>query len=308
MLFYYYLKKYWSEALVLIFTLGMLWLLIFYWYPYYLHRLLIFHSPTTDLSEEAGSFGRGTFGDMYGALNTFLSGLAFLGAVIAILLQVFQLNSDKRKFEDEMKVQLNLFKWHIQRLTTIYLPNLKHQLENKREKLNLRLLKINFQDDYSFRELEKINILELYKGFILLDKKTEANELISFFQQFKEVHDDYKSIEEFIRENETELQDLKWKMNIQKGNLNQILKLRNRLDLINEVNSSGLNYPYIGISENEDIDPLLKKLDEYSNYIKAIKAFSEAESIFKIYKEDKITRINNILTLCNTLSNAIPSI
>ncbi|MDI9874097.1 hypothetical protein [Flectobacillus rivi] len=280
-------------------------ILIFFVYP-----ILIKFLFETLEGKESGDFNRGTFGDMYGALNAFLSGLAFIGAIVAIIIQIYQVNTEKRKHEEEIKVQLNLFKWHLQRLSTTYLPNLKYRLEIKRGSMSLRMFEINFHDDYSFRELENINILELYKGFILLGKKREADELISFFQQFKEIHDDYKSIEEFIRKNETELKEMENKMKSLKIKLCERLIANSRPDLAHEVNSSGFDYQYTGINENGEtvLDPLLQRITEHFEYIDTIETFSRNEFVFNASKTDKITRVDSILILCNTLSDAIPNI
>ncbi len=55
--------------------------------------LAIYFSPLEDWSE------RGTFGDMFGAVNTLFSGLAFAGVIYAILLQRQELSLQRKELE-----------------------------------------------------------------------------------------------------------------------------------------------------------------------------------------------------------------
>jgi hypothetical protein len=48
---------------------------------------------------------RGLFGDMFGALNTFFSGLAFLGVIIAIIIQQKQLQHQRQEMQVAMQAQ-----------------------------------------------------------------------------------------------------------------------------------------------------------------------------------------------------------
>ncbi|WP_202617371.1 hypothetical protein, partial [Roseimaritima sediminicola] len=43
---------------------------------------------------------RGTFGDMFGAVNALFSGLAFLGVIVAIILQKMELEEQRREIRD----------------------------------------------------------------------------------------------------------------------------------------------------------------------------------------------------------------
>ena len=57
---------------------------------------------------KADSFGRGEFGDMFGAVNALFSGLAFAGLIITLILQRQELGYQREELEqtrEEMKNQ-----------------------------------------------------------------------------------------------------------------------------------------------------------------------------------------------------------
>lgn len=85
---------------------------VFFCYPKIIQYYLILFSPGYDPDKD--SIGRGTYGDMYGALNTFFSGLAFIGLITTILLQLFlhQREQDIIKYDSHQtqKKHLLLFK------------------------------------------------------------------------------------------------------------------------------------------------------------------------------------------------------
>lgn len=72
---------------------GFLFYLTFCYYPHFVQTLV---QTQIGYSSDDDKLGRGTFGDMYGALNTFLSGLAFLGLLITIGVQIYLHNEEKR--------------------------------------------------------------------------------------------------------------------------------------------------------------------------------------------------------------------
>ncbi len=51
------------------------------------------------------SASRGTFGDMFGAVNALFSGLAFLGLIVAILLQYQELKEQRREIRESRIAQ-----------------------------------------------------------------------------------------------------------------------------------------------------------------------------------------------------------
>lgn len=297
--------------LILIISSLLIYLLyrfIFWGYPDFIRN--VYYDYICPTKEDDFSYNIGTFGDMYGGLNAFLSGLAFIGAVIAIILQVYQIDQERRKHKDEIKVQLNLFKWHIERLNTFYLPTLKIVMNADADILKTGMFNTYFNDEYSFRELEKVDILEIYKGFITLDKHIKANELITFFQQLKEVYEDYKTIVEFISSNSIKLGDLDNKLKIHKDRLFEKLLAFERIDLLNEIQKQDLIYSYPWRGENDVLifDNLLDRLMEHSDYVKSIFEYNTHKLFFENSKSEKIARIDNITPICTTLSNAIPSI
>lgn len=81
---------------------------VFFCYPKIIQYYLIFFSP--GYVPDKDSIGRGTYGDMYGALNTFFSGLAFIGLITTILLQLFlhQREQDILKYDSHQAQKKNL--------------------------------------------------------------------------------------------------------------------------------------------------------------------------------------------------------
>ncbi len=85
---------------------------LFYWifwgYPNFIRS--VFYNYACPTNEQDFSYNIGTFGDMYGGLNAFLSGLAFVGAVAAIFVQIIlhrrEIENDKLKLENEKKDEL----------------------------------------------------------------------------------------------------------------------------------------------------------------------------------------------------------
>lgn len=73
---------------------------VFYGYPNFIvERFQNFSDAKT---KQDVSLNVGTFGDMYGALNSFLSAIASIGAVVAIFVQIWLFYKDKReKVNDE---------------------------------------------------------------------------------------------------------------------------------------------------------------------------------------------------------------
>ena len=87
----------------------------FYWvifhYPYWVKsQVTLINGPVKNASDLNADLNEGTFGDMYGALNSFVSGLAFLGLLIPIGIQIWlhyreqQLKKkEKLKFKEKMR-------------------------------------------------------------------------------------------------------------------------------------------------------------------------------------------------------------
>lgn len=155
----------------LIVTLGvfLLWYFIFKLYPYYLNEIYSNYSKNLSSDQNYG-YNIGTFGDMYGALNSFLSGLAFIGLLATLVIQIIIHTREKKQNEcdtlkskqekliflknslkyfieeaDELRKNVNI--WH----DTVI--NLEHNVIYKFEGSNI---------DYLFEILCKKIDLELY--------------------------------------------------------------------------------------------------------------------------------------------------
>ena len=90
---------------------------------------------------------RGTFGDMFGAINSLFSGLALFGIIVSILIQQKELNHQKKELIDTR------LEFRINRITTIMFK----QLDN----LNLTIDKHLFSTtDIKTGEITKLNIEE----------------------------------------------------------------------------------------------------------------------------------------------------
>ena len=72
-------------------------IVVILWLTNYWH---LFHESETT---------RGTFGDMFGAVNALFSGLAFAGVVVAILLQGHQIEEARRQSRDAAEAQQKFF-------------------------------------------------------------------------------------------------------------------------------------------------------------------------------------------------------
>ena len=112
----------------------------------------------------------GTFGDLFGAINALFSGLAFLGVIIAIILQKKELEEQRKEIRESRKAQ--------QLTASALTKQLELQvLQNKIQSLNLliestndeiiRLSKTNTQSDK-----EKIRTLVLRRSDLESKLKT----------------------------------------------------------------------------------------------------------------------------------------
>mgnify|MGYP000028694230 CR=1 FL=1 len=125
---------------------------------------------------------RGSFGDMFGAVNALFSGLAFAGVIIAILLQKNELSLQRKELEltrDELKGQRS-----------------EMVLQNK------TLLKQSFENTF-FQLLglqqEIINSIDLVDG---KGRVTKGRDCIQVF--YKRLNNKYKALESLSDSDETE--------------------------------------------------------------------------------------------------------
>ncbi len=139
-------KNYWGYFLVGLITLILLIHFTFFWYPILINKLFLFHVPNHDLKKE--EFGRGTFGDMYGALNSFVSTISSVGAIIAILVQIWIYNSDKVRERNTTEEKLKN-KLYFLGYTTYTFSNKLHEIRLEHNSL-IRILKSDFFDNLGF--------------------------------------------------------------------------------------------------------------------------------------------------------------
>ncbi|NBB31537.1 hypothetical protein [Cellulophaga sp. BC115SP] len=216
MRFVNYIKKYWSEVLATIFIIGIIWFLIFYWYPIYLKHVFNYHNPTSDLSHEAEGFGRGTFGDMYGPLNTFVSGLASLGAVIAVLVQIglFKIDKDILK-KEKNEISFLLIKYFKSNLNSLNIESvipLRARL-NKiiTSKFSMRETyidaKLDASTDYYFRALLSTSRDEIFKAYHSTNHP-KADKIIEIYYKIELLHSNFKDLMNLITITRKELKQI----------------------------------------------------------------------------------------------------
>lgn len=293
-----------------LFAIYYLYNFIFWEYPNFIRG--VFHNNSCPLEDSDISYNIGTFGDMYGGLNAFLSGLAFVGAVIAIILQVYQIYQERRKREDEVKVQLNLFKWHLEKLKKHYLKKLEAYLNWNGVALNFFANQLNVNDDYSFKEILNMNTLDLYKGFIKINLNQQTDILIEFIINLKEVHEDYLSARNFKKEYRTLIKDFDNELIKSGSNLRERLIELGHERLANNILSVREHYLYdFGSSiinqEAPDIVELLESLPAYKEYLQVL----EKDLDIKWYESEnsnKLDRIFELNKLIENLINGIPNL
>ena len=167
-----------STLVIFCFILAILiyWIIRFY-YPTEVYKILMEVEPGYLLLNE--KLGRGTFGDMYGALNTFFSGLAFIGAFVAIFLQIYLYRHDKaiakQEKEDEER-QLLYYIW-------FRLDSIVRETEEALEMVDFLIEKIR-TDKQFFENSGKVGYRyddekKMYKTILQLnDIDVERNHLI----------------------------------------------------------------------------------------------------------------------------------
>ncbi len=79
---------------ILLFLLicGFIYYFTFCKYPELIYGIV---TKTSGYDASADKLGRGTYGDMYGALNTFFSGIAFIGLLVTIAVQIYIHNKER---------------------------------------------------------------------------------------------------------------------------------------------------------------------------------------------------------------------
>lgn len=95
------MKMYKIIFFILLFLLvcGFIYYFTFCKYPELIYGIV---TKTSGYDASADKLGRGTYGDMYGALNTFFSGIAFLGLLVTIGVQIY-IHNEERKNDNEKR-------------------------------------------------------------------------------------------------------------------------------------------------------------------------------------------------------------
>ena len=138
--------------------------------------------------------GKGTFGDMYGALNTFFSGLAFLGLLISIFLQINihrrEQQYEKEKITNEEKYLLYYMWFRFDKIVSDMAKILEASdgLLNKFKKRVAKSSIIPVSEEYANNDFKKkmisqIMALDLEKNHLIYLKYLNDDGLIKLFEQ-----------------------------------------------------------------------------------------------------------------------------
>ncbi len=152
---------------------GFLFYLTFCYYPHFVQTLV---QTQIGYSSDDDKLGRGTFGDMYGALNTFLSGLAFLGLLITIGVQIYLHNEEKR-IDKEKECKKDRDK-------LIYLEHII--AEGNKIALNYKEAAQNFKQDLIKKpsEIPKFNISSWASQLTIITDKINQEEYFNVYRTF----------------------------------------------------------------------------------------------------------------------------
>lgn len=208
-------------------------ILTFIIYPFFIRLVFNYLEP----QGESGDFNRGTFGDMYGALNSFLSGLGFLGLLVTIVLQIRQFKEEKDFQREETQKKNNQDARNILE----YIKNAGGILMEENSEIILKIdevLKIrsitslNPTTDILYEKLCMYDLEKSYTSYKIIHPEGENDTMFRVFQLFKNAFDFKRELSRMVT----------------KAELDQ-LYLRKRvviLDLIRylktEVNIDELNY------------------------------------------------------------------
>ncbi|MET3128738.1 hypothetical protein ABID42_003857 [Arcicella rosea] len=186
------ITNYWSQIITFCVVILGLYLFTFYLYPSLIHGYLIKNVKGYNISNDL--LGRGTYGDMYGALNTFFSGLAFIGLIVTIGIQIYlheeEKNSDKlekvQNDSDKLTYLKALFEKTIKDISIIQ-NSLKEKIETlKSESLNSK--SVNIDSKMNFWGINKI-IAEINQEEYFLSYKRvfKKDDIINAFKSFEEM-------------------------------------------------------------------------------------------------------------------------
>lgn len=207
------ITNYWSQIITFCVVVLGLYLFTFYLYPSLIHGYLIKNVEGYNISNDL--LGRGTYGDMYGALNTFFSGLAFIGLIVTIGVQIYLHEEEKRvdrekeekKQSDFVHNKLFYFTELVKALLieNVQFANSLEQWIDKNQNGRIGISTFQYDSSESIYILlnKKINQEEIFEAYqtkfkddeaikMLLDIDTIHNIRINFFKIYfesKKEHD-----------------------------------------------------------------------------------------------------------------------
>lgn len=240
-------QTFWSIKNIIIIGLFII-LIIMYLYPYMIDYVMCHYSSLHNFSNEPSE--RGTFGDMYGALNSFLSGLAVLGIVLTLFW-------DKKLKNDELE-HVKFEKNNIEISKLIYLRNLIQLSYLSTVTLKNRLITIldlvdkdfselpTWEVDINFENLKTINrTINQEEYFFAYRNQISGNSILDTFSACKH-------IEEFEKIQRNNLNLEKEKNHLRKVEYvdSQQLIFENYKQLINNSNNQNAKTFFISF-ENE---------------------------------------------------------
>ena len=179
------ISNHWSIILLTLVIIFAVFLFTFYLYPSLIYKQV---QNTPGYSIDDDKLGRGTYGDMYGALNTFFSGLAFIGLIVTIAVQIYlhEKENKSKKADEDIKEKRKL----------IYLENLVHRstLFTNETIKNIRdfniLIENNPNEIPKIKQvpINEINIIvnklnqeKIFNAYISQIQTNEINEIFAFF-------------------------------------------------------------------------------------------------------------------------------
>ncbi len=169
-------NKWFISAAIIIIIIGS----VVYSFPYWVQNLYGFSFSNSNF--------RGTFGDLFGVLNTFFSGLAFALLIITSWMQSSELKIQRKELEDTRK------EFEFNRLTNILykqLDRFENIFRNEHEKKMLNNIEHLYSKIHLKDAAAKFLIEE--KVYDILKSRTNTQALVSIFKKesgvFKALND-----------------------------------------------------------------------------------------------------------------------
>jgi hypothetical protein len=177
----------------------LLFVLIYYltsvYYPKYIIEKMMQLQPGYLIKLPNDELGRGTFGDMYGALNTFFSGIGIVGLLATIAIQISLYNNDKstikREKEKEERDLLYFIYFRIKHAkaeldkviivsSSVYDKYVRMEKFSDDDKENLELL----EHETKKIDIKFIESLNIEKNHVIYLKYLNDDKFLKFFDKF----------------------------------------------------------------------------------------------------------------------------